>query len=65
MARVSLSESVPGAKICDQPISLKLGKEVECDEIFQKPLWLTFLAFNFGASGGLMFLPLSTKNPAF
>ena len=31
-------EGVPGAKSCGQPIWLKLGTEVGCDEIFQKPL---------------------------
>ena len=50
-------ESVPGAKSCGEPIWLKLGTEVGCDEIFQKPLWLIFW--------GLIFCPLSTKNPAF
>ena len=54
---VIVRESVPGAKRCGQPIWLKLGTEVGCDEIFQKPLWLIFW--------GLIFCPLSTKNPAF
>ena len=54
---VIVLESVPGAKSCGQPIWLKLGTEVGCDEIFQKPLWLIFW--------GLIFCPLSTKNPAF
>ena len=35
-----------------QPIWLKLGTEVGCDEIFQNPLWLTSLTFSFGVSGG-------------
>ena len=44
---------------------LKLGTEVGCDEIFQKPLKLTSLTFSFGVSGGegLMLCPLSTRNP--
>ena len=65
-------ESVPGAKSCRQPIWLKLGTEVGCDEIFQKPLRLTSLTFSFGVTGGtggggggLIFCPLSTKSPAF
>ena len=62
------------AKICGQIIWLKLGTEVGCDEIFQKPLWLTSVTFSFGVTGaggggggggGLTFCPLSTKNPAF
>ena len=44
-------ESVPGAKSCGQPIWLKLGTDVGCDEIFQKPLWLTSLTFSFGVPG--------------
>ena len=38
----------------------KLGSEVGCDEIFQKPLWLTSLTFSFGVTGGgggVSFLP--------
>ena len=35
---VIVLESVPGVKSCGQPIWLKLGTEVGCDEIFQKPL---------------------------
>ena len=62
---VIVLESVSGAKSCGQPIWLKLGTEVGCDEIFQKPLWLTSLTFSFGVKGGLIFCPLSTKNPAF
>ena len=62
-------ESVPGAKSCGQPIWLKLSTEVGCDEIFQKPLWLTPLTFSFaitgGGGGGVIFCPLSTKSPAF
>ena len=63
-------EGVPGAKSCGQPIWLKIGTEVRCDEIFQKPLWLTSLTFSFGVTegggGGVShFLPFSTKNPAF
>ena len=59
-------ESDPGAKSCGQPIWLKLGTEVGCDEIFQKPLWLAPLTFSFGVTGGgLIFCPFSTKNPAF
>ena len=54
------------AKSCGQPIWLKLGTEVGCNEIFQKPKWLTSLTFSFGVSGGgLIFCPMSTKNPAF
>ena len=46
-------ESVAGAKSCGQPIWLKLGTEVGCNEIFQKPLWLTSqLTFSFGVTGG-------------
>ena len=41
-------ESVPGAKSCGHLIWLKLGTYVGCDEIFQKPLWLTSLTFSFG-----------------
>ena len=40
------------AKSCGQPIWLKLGTEVGCNEIFQKPIWLTSLTFSFGVSGG-------------
>ena len=59
-------ESVSGAKSCGQPIWLKLGTEAGCDEIFQKPLWLTSLTFSFGSyRGDLICCPLSTKNPAF
>ena len=64
-------ESAPEAKGCGQPIWLKLDREVGCDEIFQKPLWLTSLTFSFGVTwlfwegGGLFFCPLSTKNLAF
>ena len=54
---VIVLESVPGAKSCGQPIWLKLGTEVGCDEIFQKPLWLTSLTFSFGVTGGSHFLP--------
>ena len=58
---VSLSvivlESVPGAKSCGQPIWLELGTEVGYNEIFQKPLWLTYLSFSFGVKGGSHFLP--------
>ena len=50
-------ESVPGAKSCGKPIWLKLSTEVGCDEIFQKPLWLTSLTFSFGVTGGSHFLP--------
>ena len=63
---VIVCESVPGAKSCGQLIWLKLGTEVGCDKIFQKPLWITSLTFSFGVTGGgLSFCPLSTKNPAF
>ena len=59
-------ESVPGTKSCGQPIWLKFGTDVWCDEIFQKPLWLTSLTSSFGVTrGGLIFCPLSTTNPAF
>ena len=44
---MSLSE-----KVFQVPIWLKLGTEVGCDEIFQKPLWLTSLTFSFGVTGG-------------
>ena len=57
-------ESVPGAKSCGQSISLKLGTEVGCHEIFQRPLWLTSLTFSFrvtvgggGGGGGMSILP--------
>ena len=50
---VIVCESVPGAKSCGQPIWLKIGTEVGCDEIFQKPLWLISLT----NSGGSHFLP--------
>ena len=55
-------ESVPGAKSCGQPIWLKLGTDVGCDEIFQKPLWLTSLTFSFGVTGPceVPFLPNPT-----
>ena len=37
---------------------MKLGADVWCDEIFQKPLWLTSLTFSFRVSGrGSHFLP--------
>ena len=49
---VIVRESVLGAKSCGQPIWLKLGTEVGCDKIFQKPLWLTSLTFSFGVTGG-------------
>ena len=49
---VIVRESVPGAKSCGQPIWLKIGREVGCDEIFQKPLGLTSLTFSFGVTGG-------------
>ena len=66
---IIVRESVPGAKRCGQPIWLKLGTEVGCDEIFQKPLWLTSLTFSFGvkAGGGGVshFLPMNNINPAF
>ena len=59
-------KSVPGAKSYGQPIWLKLGTEVRCDEIFQTPILLTSLTVSFGQfQGGLSFCPLSTKNPAF
>ena len=47
------------AKSCGQPIWLKLGTEVGCDEIFQNLLWLTSLTFSFGVTGwgGSHFLP--------
>ena len=65
MSVVNLSvivwESVPGAKSCGQPIWLKFGSEARCDEIFQKPLWLTSMTFSFG----VFFCVLSTKNPTF
>ena len=51
-------ESVSGAKSCGQPIWLKLGTEAGCDEIFQKPLWLTSLTFSFGVTGGISFVAL-------
>ena len=51
-------ESVPGAKSCGQPIWLKLGTEVGCDQIFQKPLWLTSLTFSFEVAGGVSFFAL-------
>ena len=51
-------ESVPGAKNCGQPIWLKLGTEVGCNEIFQKPIWLTSLTFSFGVPGGVSFFAL-------
>ena len=41
-----------------QPIWLKLGAEVGCNEIFQRPIWLTSLTVSFGISGGSHFLPL-------
>ena len=44
------------AKSCGQSIWLKLGTEFGCDEIFQKPLWLTSLTFSFGVTGGVSFL---------
>ena len=53
---VMVWESVPGAKSCGQPIWLKLGTEVGCDEIFQKPLWLTPLTFSFAVTGSISFL---------
>ena len=58
---VIVRESVPGAKSCGQPIWLKLGKEVGCDEIFQKLLWLTSLTFSFGVTGGSHFLPFEHR----
>lgn len=48
-------ESGPGAKSCGQPIWLKLGTEVGCHEIFQKPIWLTSLTLSFRVSGGVSF----------
>ena len=51
-------ESVPGAKTCGQPIWLKLGTEVGCHEIFQKPIWLTSLTLSFRVSGGVSFFAL-------
>ena len=51
-------ESVPGAKSCGQPIWLKLGTEVGCHEIFQKPIWLTSLTLSFRVSGGVSFFAL-------
>ena len=48
-------ESVPGAKTCGQPIWLKLGTEVGCHEIFQKPIWLTSLTLSSRVSGGISF----------
>ena len=47
---VTVWESVPGTKSCGQPIGLKLGTEVGCDEIYQKPLWLSSLTFSFKVS---------------
>ena len=44
-------------KNCGQSIWLKLGTEVGCDEIFQKPLWLPSLTFSFGVTGGSHFWP--------
>ena len=59
-------ESVPGAKTCGQPIWLKLGTEVGCHEIFQKPIWLTSLTLSFRVSGGVSFFALwAQKNPSF
>ena len=40
-----------------QPIWLKLRTEAGCDEIFQKPLWLTSLTSSFAVTGGCQFLP--------
>ena len=54
---VIVLESVPGAKSCGQPIWLKLGTEAGCDEIFQKPLWLTSLTFSFGVTMESHILP--------
>ena len=54
---VRACERVPGAKSCGQPIWLKLGSEVGCDEIFRKPLCLTSLTFSSGVTGGSHFLP--------
>ena len=51
-------ESVPGAKTCGQPIWLKLGTEVGCHEIFEKPIWLTSLTLSFRVSGGVSFFAL-------
>ena len=58
LLRVIYWESVPGAKSCGQSIWLKLDTEVGCDEIFQKPLWLTSLTFSFGVTGGVSFFSL-------
>ena len=59
-------ESVPGAKSCGQPIWLKLGTEVGCDEIFQKPVWHTSLTFSFGVTGGGgHFLPFEHQKSSF
>ena len=54
---VTVWESVRGAKSCRQLIWLKLGTEVECDEIFEKPVWLTSLSLSFEVSGGSHNLP--------
>ena len=56
---MSLSEKVfQGPKVVGKPIWLKLGTEVGCDEIFQKPLWLAYLTFSFGVTGGVSFFAL-------
>ena len=52
-------ERVPGPKSCGQAIWLKIGTEVGCDEIFQKPLWLTSLTFIIGVTGGGLFFAFS------
>jgi len=54
---VSLSEKVFQGKSGGQPIWLKLGTEVGCDEVFQKPLWLSSLTFSSGVLGGVPFVP--------
>ena len=56
---VTVGESVPGTKSCDQPIWLKLGTEVGCDEIFQKPLKLTSVTLSLEFQGrGVSFFAL-------
>ena len=52
MLSVPVWESDPGVKIGGQPIRLKLAAKAGCDNIFQKPLWLTSLTVVLEFRGG-------------
>ena len=57
MARPN-SPDMPPKRTKKVRLGIKIGTEVGCDQIFQKPLWLSSLTFSSGVLGGVPFVAL-------